>query len=41
MNGKDLMSYSDIFDNHGITPEILKNRDTTEIFSESKIFLDG
>lgn len=35
------MSYSDIFDNHGITPEILKNRDTTEIFSESKIFLDG
>jgi len=41
LNGKDLISYCDIFDNHGITPEILKNRDTTQIFSESKIFLDG
>ena len=41
LNDKPLLSYCDIFDNHGLSPEILKNRDTTIIFSESKIYTNG
>jgi hypothetical protein len=41
LNDKPLLSYCDVFDNHGLTPEILKNRDTAIIFSESKIYTNG
>jgi hypothetical protein len=41
LNDKPLLSYCDIFDNHGLTPEVLKNRDTAIIFSESKIYTNG
>jgi len=41
LKDKPLLSYCDLFDNHGITPETIKNRDILEIFVESKIYLDG
>jgi hypothetical protein len=41
LNDKPLLSYSDIFDGHGLTPEIMKNRDMSIIFSESKIYTNG
>jgi hypothetical protein len=41
LKDKPLLSYCDLFENHGITPETIKNRDILEIFVESKIYLDG
>lgn len=41
LNDKPLLSYCDVFDNHGLTPEIMKNRDMSIIFSESKIYTNG
>lgn len=41
LKDKPLLSYCDVFDNHGLTPEIMKNRDMSIIFSESKIYTNG
>lgn len=41
LKDKTLLSYCDIFDNHGLKPNELKNKDITIIFSESKVYVDG
>jgi hypothetical protein len=41
LQDKPLLSYCDVFDNHGLTPNELKNKDITIIFSESKVYVDG
>jgi len=41
LQDKPLLSYCDIFDNHGLKPGELKNKDITIIFTESKVYTDG
>jgi len=41
LQDKPLLSYCDVFDNHGLKPNELKNKDITIIFSESKVYVDG
>lgn len=41
LKDKPLLSYCDIFDNHGLRPSELKNKDIAIIFSESKVYVDG
>ena len=41
LQDKPLLSYCAVSDNHGLTPNELKNKDITTIFSESKVYVDG